>query len=309
MKKTRLGRTGLRVTPVCYGTWQISSEWNFRIEDKPVMIEAMRRAVELGINFFDTADAYGNGLSEKIVGEALGVFKRENLVLATKVFHHFREDGSRHPDLSKNYIISECEASLKRLGTDYIDLYQCHAFDPLSGFEETGAAMEKLKAEGRIKAFGVSNYSAWQLQAALKYGNYSACQPFYSLLHRDAEAEILPFCRLEDIGVLCYSSLHRGLLTGKYEGDESFSDNRKNHPDFSGMRFSSLCKKVKELKNTADKYSMTTVQLVLAATMMNPMIDCAIVGIKKPGHIEEAAGSVGKSLERADYFKVLEILG
>ncbi len=308
MKKISLGKTGLGVSPVCYGTWQISDEWNFRIEDKDVMVESMRKAVELGINFFDTADAYGNGLSERITGEALRVFKREDFVLATKVFHHFYDDGRRHPDLSKEYIISECEASLKRLGMDYIDLYQCHAFDPLADFGETAAAMDKLKSDGKIKAFGASNYSAWQLQAAREYGDYSSCQPFYSLLHRDAEEDILPYCRSENIGVLCYSPLHRGLLTGKYMGDETFSDHRKNHPDFSGENFKNLCGKVQKLKPLADKYSITTVQLVLAATIMNPMIDCAIVGIKKPGHIEEASGATGKFIDREDYFKVRAIL-
>ncbi len=308
MKKISLGSTKLRVTPVCYGTWQISNEWNFRIEEKQVMVEAMRRAVELGINFFDTADAYGNGLSEKITGEALGVFRRGDFVLATKVFHHFYDDGRRHPDLSKDYIISECEASLKRLGMDYIDLYQCHAFDPLADLEETAAAMDKLKSDGKIKAFGVSNYSPWQLQATREYGDYTSCQPFYSLVHRDGEKNILPYCKSKNIGVLCYTSLHRGLLTGKYKGDEAFSDNRKNHPDFSGERFKSLCEKVQQLKPLADKYSITTVQLVLAATIMNPMIDCAIAGIKNPGHIEEAAGEADKAIDREDYFKVREIL-
>lgn len=308
MEKTSLGKTGLEVTPLCYGTWQISTEWNFRAVDRPLMLESMRKAIELDINFFDTADAYGDGLAEEIVGEALGVFKREDYVLATKVFHHFYPDGRRHPDLSKDYIIKECEASLSRLGTDYIDLYQCHAFDPLSDFEETSSAMEELKSSGKIRAYGVSNYSAEQLSAARKFGAYASCQPFYSLLERGAEKDVLPLCKAENIGVLSYSTLHRGLLTGKYEGGEKFTDNRARHSDFNGERFRELCGKVRGLEKTAADYGLTITQLVIAATIANPMIDSAITGIKKPSHIEEAAGAVGKIIAREDYFRILDIL-
>ncbi len=224
------------------------------------------------------------------------------------MFHHFYPGGRRHPDLSGDYIINECEASLSRLGTDYIDLYQCHAFDPLSDFEETSAALEKLKKDGKIRAYGVSNYSADQLAAARKFGGYTSCQPFYSLLRRGAEKDLLPYCKAENIGVLCYSTLHRGLLTGKYEGGEEFTDNRARHPDFKGERFRGLCGKVRGLEQTARDYGMTITQLVIAATIANPMIDSAIVGIKNPSHIEEAAGAAGKTVSREDYFRILDIL-
>jgi len=302
-----LGRSGLSVSPVCFGTWQLSPRfWGEQPEDE--LIAAMRRAFDLDINFYDTADAYGDGLAETVLGKALAPLPREQVVVATKVYHHFYPDGRRHPDLSHDYLIAECEASLQRLGMDYIDLYQCHAWDPLAPLEETTAALDKLKAQGKIRCYGVSNFSVEQLRCARALGDYATLQPPYDLLEKQGESDLLPYCRMEKIGVLVYSPLHRGLLTGKYTGAETFTDFREQDPTFQGERFRQLAAAVAGLRPMAEKYGLTVVQLILAATLMHPSINVTIAGIKKPVHIEEAAGAMGKTIAREDYFTVRNAL-
>ena len=226
------------------------------------------------------------------------------MVVATKVFHHFFPDGRRYGDLSGDYVESECEASLKRLNMDYVDLYQCHSFDPLSHPEETSSALEKLKKAGKIRAYGASNYSIEQLRMARAYGEYATLQPRYSLLDTDIESDLLPFCLAEDIGVLTYSTLSKGLLTGKYRGDETFDDLRRNSPRFNGQEFHDICEKVRGLREIADRYGLSITQLALAVTLAHPAVHCGIVGIKNPAQIEEAAGTMGKTIEREDYYAV-----
>ena len=306
--RVTLGRSGLVVSPICYGTWQLSPRfWGQQPEEE--FITAMRRAFEVGVNFYDTADAYGDGLAETVVGKALKPLSRDQIVVATKVYHHFYPDGHRHPDLSRDYILKECEASLRRLKMDYIDLYQCHAFDQLTPLDETTEALERLKSQGKIRAYGVSNFSVEQLRLARKYGDYATVQPDYDLLNTHAETDLLPYCQAESIGVLVYSALHRGLLTGKYRGTETFTDHRATHPDFQGERFCELASRVANLAPIAEKYGVTITQLALIATLMHPGIHVAIVGIKKASQIEEAAGAMGKTLTREDYWQVRSILG
>jgi aryl-alcohol dehydrogenase-like predicted oxidoreductase len=303
MVRVRLGRSDLEVSPICYGTWQLSPRfWGEQPRD--VIIAAARKAFDLGVNFFDTADAYGDGLAEQVLGEALKPLPRHRVVLATKVYHHFYPDGRRHPDLSSNYVEEECEASLRRLQTDYIDLYQCHAFDPLTDLEETTAALERLKQAGKIRAYGASNFTVEQLRAARRFGDYATLQPRYNLLQSQAEVDLLPYCRAEDIGVLVYSPLYHGLLSGKYAGTETFEDLRKSNADFQGERFRELARRVRALAPIAQAHSLSIVQLVLVVTLMSPMIHSAIVGIKNPQQIADAAGAMGKTISREDYFRV-----
>jgi aryl-alcohol dehydrogenase-like predicted oxidoreductase len=305
--RVRLGRSELQVSPICYGSWQLSPNfWGDQPED--VMIRAMQRAFEVGVNFYDTADAYGDGLSERIMGKALADLPRDQIVIATKVFHHFYEDGRRHPDLSHDYILAECDASLKRLNMDYIDLYQCHSYDHLSDPQEIAEAMEKLLKAGKIRAYGTSNWNPEQMRCGRTFGNFSTCQPPYSLINRKIETDLLPYCRANDIGVLVYSPLHKGLLSGKYTGVEKFEDHRARGADFTGERFKMLAGRVAEVTKIAQKYSLTTVQLVLAATLMHPAITCAIAGIKSPDQIEDAAGAMGKTISREDYHTVRTLL-
>jgi len=308
MYRVKLGESGLEVSSICYGSWQLSPRfWGEQPHD--VLMRAMRRAFEVGVNFYDTADAYGDGLAEKVMGEALKDLPRDEIVVATKVFHHFYPDGRRHGDLSKYYILAECEAQLKRLRMDYIDLYQCHAFDPSTELSETAEAMETLKRAGKIRSYGLSNFTVEQVRLARTCGNFTTLQPRYNLIQHEAEEDLLPCARANGMGVLVYSPLHLGLLTGKYDGTETFSDFRARHESFQGDRFRELAGKVRSLAPIAAKYNMSIVQLVLTVTLQNPSIDCAIVGVKKPEHIEEAAGVMGRTVSREDYYAVRRTLG
>jgi aryl-alcohol dehydrogenase-like predicted oxidoreductase len=304
--RVRLGRTELKVSPICFGTWQLSPRFWGPLDEQQV-INALRRGFELGVNFIDTADAYGEGYAEEVVGRAMGDLPREQVVLATKVFWHFREDGHRYPNLSREHILSACEASLRRLRLDYIDLYQCHAFDPLTPVDEIIDALDHLKRQGKIRHYGTSNWTVEQMRAGER-GDFATSQPFYSLIGRSSEDDLLPYCLRHDVGVLVYSPLHNGLLSGKYRGDETFSDFRAQRADFTGERFRMLSQRVARAGEIGHRYGLTTVQLVLASTLMHPAITCAIVGIKNPRQIEEAAAAMGKAISREDWYAVRGLL-
>lgn len=308
MELVRLGGSELKVSPVCYGSWQLSPKF-WGPQPRDVLIKAMCRAYEVGVNFYDTADAYGDGLSESVMGEALAGIPREKIVVATKVFNRFYPDGHRHGDLSKEYVLAECDASLKRLKMDYIDLYQCHSFDQSTPMEETAAAMETLVKAGKVRAYGMSNFTVEQMRLAAKCGNFTTLQPRYNLLQRSAEDDLLPYCRAEDIGTLVYSPLCKGLLTGKYDGTETFDDLRGRSDMFRGEQFKDLARRVRGLRDIADRYKLTITQLVIAVTLQHPLIDVAIVGIKTPEQIEEAAGAMSKTVSREDYYVVRNTVG
>lgn len=301
------GKTGLSVSPVCFGTWQLSPRF-WGDQSKTDILAAMRKALELEINFFDTADAYGDGYAETVLGEFMAGVDRNSIILATKVFYHFNPDASRYPDLSPAHIVERCEASLKRLRTDYIDLYLLHLFDPLTLLADVADIMERLRQQGKIRHYGVSNHTLEQFRAVRFFGAFNAAQPFYSLLDMRIEADFLPYCLAENIGVMIYSPMHKGLLTGKYKGHETFTDFRKEHPDFQGERFRKITSVVQGLKPMADKYGLSLYQLILAATLMHPAIQSAVVGIKTPDQIAEAAGAMGKEIERSDYFIIRSAL-
>ncbi len=305
------GATGLKVSPICFGTWQLSPRF-WGEQPKTDALEAMNVAFDNGINFFDTADAYGDGYAETVVGEFLADKPREQVVICTKVFNHFNPDGSRYPDLSPDHVRQRCELQLQRMGIETIDLYLLHLFDPLTPLADVAGVMEDLKREGKIRAYGVSNHTLEQLRAQRRFGAYDAVQPLYSLVARDIERDLLPYCGAENIGVMAYSPLHKGLLTGKYTGDERFTDFRRYLPDFQGERFGRYTQAVRSLKPLAGKYGLSLYQLILAATLMHPAIQVAIVGIKKVGQIREAVGAMGQNIAREDYFavrKALEIDG
>jgi aryl-alcohol dehydrogenase-like predicted oxidoreductase len=302
-----LGRTGLRVSPICFGTWQMSPIYWGDVSQADV-IAAIEHALEVGVNFFDTAGAYGDGLAETTLGKALKNHPRSQAIIATKVYFHFHPDGKRYADLSAKYVVEYCEDALRRLQTDYIDLLQLHSFDPMTPMDETTSALEQLRKSGKIRCYGVSNFGVEQFRLARRYGDYATTQPRYSLIDRQIEQDLLPYCAAEDIGVLVYSPLARGLLTGKYDGSETFSDLRGKDPRFQGEGFKALASAVRSLEPIARKYDLTICQLVLAAMLCNHAIDCAIVGIKSPAQITEAAGSMGKTIQREDYFEIRKIL-
>ncbi len=307
MRLVKLGSTGLEVSPICFGCWQMGqSFWGKQPEE--TLAEAVHAALDAGVNFFDNADAYGDGEAERILGRALKGVPRDRFVVATKVYHHFYEDGHRHPDLSGKYILEECEASLKRLGLDCIDLYQAHSFDQFTPLEETARAMEKLKQDGKIRAFGASNFTVEQLRAARSCGEFETLQPYYNLLEPDAEKDLLPYCQAENIGVLVYSPLLRGLLTGKFKGHETFDDLRGRDGRFKGERFKQLIEKVEGIRPMAEAKGCSLTQLSLAATIAHPAIHCAIVGIKNADQIREAAGAADVEITLEEYHAVRSAL-
>ena len=306
-ERVTFGATGLEVSPIAFGTWQLSPRF-WGEQPKADALAAMNTAYEAGVNFFDTADAYGDGYAETVLGEFIADKRRDSLVICTKVFNHFNPDASRYPDLSPDHIRWRCETQLERMGIETIDLYLLHMFDPLTHLADVAEVLESLKGQGKIRAYGVSNHTVEQLRAHRRFGSYDAVQPAYSLVAPGIEADLLPYCAAEGIGVMVYSPMHKGLLSGKYTGDENFTDFRKNHPDFQGERFGRIASAVGSLGPLAEKYGMSIYQLVLTATLMHPAIHVAIVGTKNPAQIREALGASGKAISREDYFAVRKTL-
>jgi len=302
----RLGRTNLVVSRVCFGCWQMSANRFWPTVDEENMHAAVHKALELGINFFDTADAYGDGHAEMLLARILKGVPRDRYVLADKVYHHWLgEPGSKRVgDLSYDYILRECEQSLKRLNTDYIDLYQAHTVDVLTHPEETARAFEKLKADGKIRFYGVSNYNAEQLRAANAFGSFDTVQPRYNLLDREFEKELAFYCMAHNIGVLTYSTLECGLLTGKFTGTERFEDVRSILASFQGEQFKRNVERVNRLRPIAEQLGKTVTQLAIRAVLEHPAVSAAIVGIKTAAQAEEAAGAMGWSLTREQYYDI-----
>jgi len=305
-EKIKLGRTDLQVSRVCFGCWQMAANEYWPVVEEDRLTRAVRRAIELGINFFDTADAYGDGFAEQLLGRMLKGIPREAFVLATKVYHHWLgEPGSpRVGDLSGDYIVWECEQSLKRLGLDHIDLYQAHTFDVMTHLEETARAFEKLKKDGKIRFYGVSNFNVEQLRAANTFGHFDTVQPRYNLLDLEFESSVGPLCMTHNLGVLTYSSLQYGLLTGKFTGTETFNDVRAMSPMFKGEAFRANVEKVNRLRPIGDRLGRSITQLSIRALLEHPAVHCAIVGIKNEKQIEEAAGALGWRLSREDYYAI-----
>src|SRR4051794_20673737 len=224
MRTTTLGRTGLEVSPIAFGTWQLGGEWGSF--DESVAIDAIRDARELGINFFDTAQAYGFGASERLLGRALGpeiADRRDEIVIATKGGLRMTDEGLVR-DSSPGWLRSGVEASLEALGTDYIDLYQVHWPDPETPFAETAGALGELVDAGKIRHIGVSNLDARQMDEFSRTRQIETLQPPYHLFRREIEAETLPYTGEHDIGVLVYGPLAHGLLTGTMGEQTTFAD-------------------------------------------------------------------------------------
>jgi aryl-alcohol dehydrogenase-like predicted oxidoreductase len=307
MKYTQLGKTDLIVSRICFGCWQLSPKFwgQISIDDWNL---ALLKAIDCGINFIDTAQAYGDGFAEKVLGDFLEKNKcRKNLIIATKFFWNIENPENRYPDTDYNYIISECEASLKRLKTDYIDLYQIHAWDSLTKPDEVASALLKLKKDGKIRWIGVSNLNVHQMSMYMRYFEINCLQPLYNILDRQAEQELFPFCLEKRIGVITYSTLARGLLAGKYTGDEKFSDSRANHPRFTGENFKKIITAINTyMKPVAEQLSITVPELAIRWVLTHPAVTSAIVGIKKPEHIETIIKAADDVLDRKLWYKLAD---
>jgi aryl-alcohol dehydrogenase-like predicted oxidoreductase len=306
-----LGMTGLQVSPVAFGTWQLGGEWGQFDEDEG--IAAIRRARELGINLFDTAQGYGFGASERLLGRALRDDldqRREEVVVATKGGLRMTNEGLVR-DSSPAWLRSGVQDSLRALGIDYIDIYQVHWPDPKVPFAETAAVLQELVDAGKIRHVGVSNFDAAQMAEFARTRPVETVQPPYHLFRRDIEAELLPYAREHGIGVLVYGPLAHGLLTGSMRADASFADDdwRSASPAFGGNAFSRNLQVVDQLKRfAAEQLGCSVAQLALAWTLANPAVNVAIVGARHPNHIEDSLAAAELSLGEAELGQIDRIM-
>jgi aryl-alcohol dehydrogenase-like predicted oxidoreductase len=310
MQYTRLGQTEMRVSRICFGTWQAGGEWG-EIDTQQAKA-AVRRALELGINFFDTAQGYGWGRSERLLGEALApelASRRDEVVLATKGGLRIK-DGELRRDCSPQWLRQGIEASLRELGTDHVDLYQLHWPDPETPFDETAGALEEFVQEGRARYIGVSNFAAQQMSTFQRTRRIDALQPPYHIFRREIEREILPYCREHGIGVLVYSPLAHGLLTGKFDEGTEFAEGdwRRGSEVFRGEEFRRNLSIVGELDRYARERGWTVAQLAIAWVLSTPGVDVAIVGARNPEQIEGTAPAGDIDLSASDRQEIDEII-
>ena len=310
MRYTRFGQTVLEVSRICFGTWQFGGEWG-TIEERDSEA-ALRRALELGINFFDTAQAYGFGAAEQLLGKALESEiknRRDEVVLATKGGLRM-QDGQMLRDSSPQWLRQGVEASLRYLGTDYIDLYQVHWPDHDTPFEETAGALQEMVDEGKIRYVGVSNFDAEQMAEFEKTRKIDGLQPPYHLFRREIEEDILPYAAEHGIGVLVYGPMAHGLLGGKMSPDQEFDEDdwRAQSALFQGENFQRNLDTVEELKKFAEERGGTVVQLAIAWTLANPAVDVAIVGARNPEHIEGSAPAAEFELSEKDLREIENIM-
>jgi aryl-alcohol dehydrogenase-like predicted oxidoreductase len=302
-KRVRLGMTGLEVSPIAFGTWQLGGEWGKFDEQEG--IAAIRQARELGVNLFDTAQGYGFGASERVLGRALRHDLdngRDEVVIATKGGLRMTDDGLVR-DSSPKWLRHGVDASLKALGVDHVDVYQVHWPDPKVPFAETAGALQELVEAGKIRHVGVSNYDAHQLAEFAGTRPVETLQPPYDLFRRGIETEILPYCRDHDIGVLIYGPLAHGLLTGAIDENTTFSsdDWRSGAPFFKGDDFHRNLEVVRELERFAkEQFGISVSRLAIAWTLANPAVQVATVGARHPGHIEDSVAAAELDLSEAD---------
>jgi aryl-alcohol dehydrogenase-like predicted oxidoreductase len=289
MRTTRLGKTDMTVSAIALGTWAFGGDWG--PFDEREATGTIQRAVEVGVTLFDTAQGYGFGVAERLLGAALWkVARREDVVVATK--GGLRMDGDRLVrDASAAWLRAGAEASLRNLGTDYIDLYQVHWPDLHTPPEETADALEQLVAEGKVRHVGVSNYDAKQIDELARFGRVETLQPPYHMFHRDIEDELLPYAAEHDIGVLVYGPLAHGILSGTMTPATAFpaDDWRSHNPDFQGERFARNLAVVERLQAFALDRGVTLPQLAVAWALATPAVDVAIVGARTPSQLDGLA--------------------
>ncbi len=309
MKKVRLGRSGLEVSPIAFGTWQLGGDWG--ATDERAAIDAMRRAADRGINFFDTAQAYGFGASESLLARALQGRPREQFVIATKGGLRPLPSGGAERDASPEWIRRGVDSSLKALGTDHIDLYQVHWPDPKVPFAETAGALADLKTAGKIRHVGVSNYDAGQMAEFGKTLPVETLQPVYHLFRRDIEQSVLPYTSINDIGVLVYGPLGHGLLSGALTPESRFGpdDWRSKSEVFRGEPYLRNLRVVSALQRFAELELGTSVsRLAIAWVLANPAVHVAIVGTRNAKHVEDAIAAADIELDAPALSRIEDIV-
>ena len=305
---TLLGKTGLDITRVGFGAWAIGGggwEFGWGPQDDDDSIAAIHHALDLGVNWIDTAAAYGFGRSEQIVGRALeGLRGDERPYVFTKASLVEGPGRTVVHNLTRDSILREAEASLKRLGSDAIDLYQIHWPIPAPDIEEGWAALAELKEQGLVRHIGVSNFSVAQIRRAQQIAPVETVQPQYSLIDRDAEALLLPFAQREAIGVIVYSPMASGLLTGAMTRSRIAQlpddDWRAHDPRFQEPRLSHHLALVERLRAVADRHSTTPGAVAIAWAVGNPAVDGAIVGFRRPDQVDPLVRAANLRLDASD---------
>lgn len=297
MKKRRFGNTGMNITPIGFGSWAIGGAgWShgWGPQDDNRAVEAVERAVELGINWIDTAAVYGLGHSEELIGKVLAGLKNKPLVFTkcSLVWNDNRRIGN---SLKADSIRRECEASLKRLNVDAIDLYQVHWPHPEHDIEEGWRTMAELKEEGLVRHIGVSNFNVEQMQRAHAIAPVESLQPPYSMLRRAIETDILPFCLEQNIGVIVYSPMLSGMLSGAMTRERALNlppdDWRRNNKEFQEPRLSYNLELVELLKKTGKKHGLSAGEVAVAWTLRHPAVTAAIVGGRSAEQVEGTIGA------------------
>lgn len=308
MKYVTLGKSELRVSRVAFGTWQLGGDWGST--DSELAVSAIRRAADKGVTFFDTAQAYGFGASERLLGRALKGEVRNDIFIATK--GGLRSSGTGVVrDASPASIRAGVEESLRALSTDYIDLLQIHWPDPHTPFEETADAVGKLIADGKVLHVGVSNFDAGQMEMFSETLPVEALQPPYNLFHREIEQTILPYTHENNIGVLVYGPLAHGLLGGGLRLDTRFAadDWRSKSVDFKGATLRHNLAKVAQLRDFArGELGVSVSELAVAWTLANSAVQVAIVGTRNPDHVDEMISAADLLLHESTISRVEEIM-
>jgi len=312
METKRLGNSDLFITPIGFGAWAVGgSGWEFAwgSQDDSDSIAAIHEALDAGVNWIDTAAVYGLGHSEQVVARALQGMNNRPYVFTkcSMVWDEHREIGH---SLKAESIRRECEVSLRRLRVETIDLYQIHWPDPDEDIEEGWATLAALQKEGKVRYLGVSNFNVAQMKRAQAIAPITSLQPRYSLIHREVEAEILPFCLREHIGVIAYSPMASGLLTGAMTAERiarlPADDWRKHHPDFREPRLHQNLMLVRLLQAIGRPHGRTPAEVAVAWVLHNPAVTGAIVGARRPGQVR---GVVGAAEFRLSPREVAEIEG
>lgn len=311
MQRTKLGSTDLQVSRICFGTWQFGGDWGGVRRDEA--IGAARTALKLGINFFDTAQGYGWGESERMLGEALRDELRSNrdgVVIATKGGLRPGQGGGIERDSSRDWLRRGVDESLRNLGVDHIDLYQVHWPDPEVPIEETAAFLDQMVRDGKIRYAGVSNYSVAEMEEFEVWRKLDSAQPPYHLFRRDVERDVLPWCHDHEVGVLVYGPLAHGLLTGKFDEDTTFADDdwRSGSDLVKGDTFRRNLETVRELAGVAEGLGITAAQLAIGWTLANPAVHAAIVGARNSGQIQETAAAGDVGLSATDLERIEEVM-
>ena len=319
MRYNRLGKTGLFVSELCLGTMTFGGGeglWgkigNLQQQESERLIA---RSLEAGINFIDTADVYASGVSETITGQALKNLKvkREEVVIATKVFGETGA-GPNGRGASRAHILDGVKASLKRLQLDHIDLYQIHGFDPATPIEETVRALETLVAQGLVRYVGVSNWSAWQIMKGLGiadrlgFSRFASLQAYYTIAGRDLEREIIPMLKSEGVGLMVWSPLAGGLLSGKYGRDRSGEDgSRRVDFDFPPVDLERAYPVIDAMREIADARSCSVAQIALAWLLHQPQVTTIIIGAKRPDQLDDNLAAVDIELSADELVTLDEV--